>query len=372
MKILALEPYFGLSHRTFFEGYKKYSRHEVEIWSLPPRKWKWRMRGSAYHFAERAAGLPSEARFDALIASDFLNLPDFLALAPRPFRDLPNLVYFHENQITYPLGKFAPIDFHYGWINVSTAFAADRLLFNSQYHREEFLQAVRAVFRRMPDYVPERLVEKILEKSRLFPVGLDGAELDQARQRTSRLPGGPPAILWNHRWEYDKGPETFFEALARLKEEGIAFRLVVCGQPFKNQPPVFHQAREQLADRIDHFGFFPDRQKYLERACQCDLIVSTAVHEFFGVSVSEAIYLGCLPVLPKRLSYPEIIPPHLQPLFLYSDDLKLVEFLKAFLARPPVEYREELRRQVARYDWRHLANELDLEIERLRESHPAP
>ena len=82
MRILAIEPYFGLSHKTFLEGYKRSSRHDVEIWSLPPRKWKWRMRGSAYHFAERAASLPESEQFDAVFVSDFLNLPDFLALAP--------------------------------------------------------------------------------------------------------------------------------------------------------------------------------------------------------------------------------------------------------------------------------------------------
>ncbi|MGH2627589.1 MAG: tRNA-queuosine alpha-mannosyltransferase domain-containing protein, partial [Anaerolineales bacterium] len=168
--MLALEPYFGLSHRTFLEGYRRYSGHEVEIWSLPPRKWKWRMRGSAYHFAERARALGEEARFDALLTSDFLNLPDWRSLAPARMRGLPALVYFHENQITYPLGKNAPIDFHYGWINVSTALAADRVLFNSQYHREEFFAAVRAVFRRMPDHVPEKLLEALPARTGAFPV----------------------------------------------------------------------------------------------------------------------------------------------------------------------------------------------------------
>ena len=28
-----------------------------------------------------------------------------------------------------------------------------------------------------------------------------------------------PLILWNHRWEYDKNPEPFFQSLFRLKDE---------------------------------------------------------------------------------------------------------------------------------------------------------
>src|SRR5689334_24368701 len=120
MRVLAIEPYFGLSHRTFLEGFQRYSRHTVEIWSMSPRKWKWRMRGGAYHFAERARALPASAGFDVILTSDFLNLADWRALAPRGLRELPAIAYFHENQITYPLGKHAPVDFHYGWINVST------------------------------------------------------------------------------------------------------------------------------------------------------------------------------------------------------------------------------------------------------------
>src|SRR5262245_14652423 len=363
MRVLAIEPYFGLSHRTFLEGYQKYSRHQVEIWSMSPRKWKWRMRGAAYHFAERARALSAAPGFEVILTSDFLNLADWRALAPRGLRDLPAIAYFHENQITYPLGQHAPIDFHYGWINVSTALAADRVLFNSQYHREEFLAALRAVFRRMPDHVPEKLIEGLPARTAVFPVGIDFEAHDQVIQRTPRRRSGPPTILWNHRWEYEKGPETFFDVLTRLRTEGVDFRLVVCGQAFSTQPPVFARAREELADRIDHFGFFPDPAGYYQAACQADLVVSTAVHEFFGVSIIEAIHLGCLPVLPKRLSYPEIISPHLHPFFLYPSDADLPEFLKEFLRRPPGDYRQELREEMGRYHWRRLAPELDRELE---------
>ena len=37
------------------------------------------------------------------------------------------------------------------------------------------------------------------------------------------------------------------------------------------------------------------------------MIVSTAGHEFFGISVVEGISAGAYPVLPKRLAYPEIL-----------------------------------------------------------------
>jgi glycosyltransferase involved in cell wall biosynthesis len=130
-------------------------------------------------------------------------------------------------------------------------------------------------------------------------------------------------------------------------------------------PSIFEKAREALADHIDHFGYFPERSGYYEAARGADVVVSTAVQEFFGVSVIEAIYLGCLPVLPRRLSYPEIIPAHLHPFFLYRDDQQLPEFLADFLRRPPLEYQKELQRHMNGFHWKHLAPQLDQMIEEI-------
>jgi glycosyltransferase involved in cell wall biosynthesis len=364
VKILAIEPYFGLSHKSFLDGYQRFSAHDVEIWSLPPRKWKWRMRGSAYAFAERARMTPEDFQPDVLLVSDFLNLPDFMALAPKRFRNIPCAVYFHENQITYPLGENAPkTDYHFGWINLATAASSDRVFFNSLYHREAFLGGVADALKHMPDHVPEGLVDSIFHKSKIFPVGTDFEDHKAALERCPRQPSSPPTIVWNHRWEYDKGPDTFFEALFKLMEEGVLFQLVVCGESFKTQPAIFEKAREKLAPTIRHFGYFPKKSDYLECLATCDVIVSAAVHEFFGVSVTEAIYMGCLPVLPRRLSYPEIVPAHLHPFFLYDDDKQLVDFLRSFLQQPPTEYRDELRDQMESYNWKSLAPVFDRELE---------
>ena len=45
---------------------------------------------------------------------------------------------------------------------------------------------------------------------------------------------------------------------------------------------------------------------------RADWVLSTASHEFFGIAVVEAMLMGCLPWLPDRLSYPELVPAQYQ------------------------------------------------------------
>jgi len=369
LRVLALEPYHGLSHAAFLEGYARHSRHEVEIWSLPPRKWKWRMRGSAYHFADLARR-PGALAPDAVLASDFLNLCEWRALAPPRFGSAPSLLYFHENQVTYPLGELAPRDFHYGWINLSSALAADRILFNSSFHREEFIRAVTAVLARMPDHVPGGLPERIRERSGVFPVGIDFEPHRRALARRPAVREGPPVLLWNHRWEHDKGPDLLAGALIELHRGKVPFRAVICGQTSTRKPrasdgggPLASAALE-LGDRVLHLGYIARREEYLDRVAGADIVVSTARHDFFGVAVVEAMFLGCLPVLPRALAYPEIVPAHLHPELLYEPGT-LAEFLSGFLRSPPYHLQEEVAAAAGRFDWVHLAPELDRILEAL-------
>ena len=60
MNVLALEPYYGGSHQAFLDGWRGHSRHSWSLLSLPPHKWKWRMRHAPITFAEQLAA-PSSA-----------------------------------------------------------------------------------------------------------------------------------------------------------------------------------------------------------------------------------------------------------------------------------------------------------------------
>jgi glycosyltransferase involved in cell wall biosynthesis len=141
---------------------------------------------------------------------------------------------------------------------------------------------------------------------------MDFSVIDKMREPERK---GPPVILWNHRWEHDKNPELFFKTLIELDRKGIDFRLIVLGESFKEHPPVFEKAQKKLARNILHFGYVDSRHQYAKMLTKGDLVVSTADHEFFGMSVIEAVRAGCRPLLPDRLSYPGLFPKE----FLYAD-----------------------------------------------------
>ncbi len=302
MRILALEPYYGGSHRAFLDAWILASRHRWTLLTLPAYKWKWRMRHGAITLADevRERRLAGES-WDLLLCSDMLNLAEFRGLAPDVVHALPSVAYFHENQLTYPVQVEKERDLHFGLTNLTTALAADRVWFNSAFHRDQFLDAIPVVLKRMPDYQPFTAVDRIRAKAAIQPQGIEPMPPRGARQ------GGPLRILWAARWEYDKDPETFFEALEIARAAGVEFRLSVLGERFKRVPEVFARARESFARRIDQWGHLDRRADYVAALARADVAVSTALHEFFGVGAVEAIAAGCFPLLPRRLAYPEIL-----------------------------------------------------------------
>jgi len=356
-RVLYLDPYHTASHRSLALALKERSRHEVTLLTLPPRKWKWRMRGAALAFEPKVRALPGPPA-DVLVTTDFLNLSEFLALTrdlwPRPPR---TILYFHENQLTYPSPSNDARDFHFGLVNLYSALAADRVLFNSSFHREDFLAAAEELIGKMPDFRPGGVPARIRAKSEVLGLPLDLAAMDRARAERKE-----PWILWNHRWEEDRNPAAFFEAIEELdrraaRGEGPGFGLVVAGQTYQSRPAVFDAAREKLSHRIESWGFVDGREAYLELAARCSVCVSTSFHEFFGVSVMEAIYLGCVPVLPRRLAYPEIVGNDAT--FLYDADSELPGKIQEALTAdrsealaPIVEgiRRHDIERVVARWD----------------------
>ena len=308
-RILALNPWHGGSHKAFLDGWIEHSRHAFTVLPLPPFKWKWRMRHSSITLAEKLhTDFDSQAlaEFDTLFCTDMLNLAEFRGLCPIEIRRLPTIVYFHENQLTYPVREARERDLHFAYTNLTTALAADAVWFNSAYHRDEFLDALNVFLKRMPDYQHTDSIEAINNKSAIHYPGISDDCFIQ-RDSTAAPDTGPLRILWVSRWEHDKQPELFFDALRLLRQRGVEFRVSVLGESFGTVPPCFEQARTDFALQIDHWGYAESRTEYLSILRSSDVVISTAAHEFFGIAILEAVAAGCHPLVPNALAYPETL-----------------------------------------------------------------
>ena len=281
------------------------------------------------------------------------NLPAFLALTRRELGSVPAVLYMHENQLTYPSPPGSKRDLTYGAIQHLSTLVVDRVCFNSAYHLRAWFDELPRLLKHFPDYTHLETVDAARAKSCVLPVGCDLKRYDEYAGRGGeeerRGANEPPLILWNQRWEFDKDPATMLAALYALAEEGTPFRVALAGENFRVQPAEFTEARARLGPRLIHFGYAEGEAAYARLLRDADVVLSTAVHEFFGVSMVEAIYCGAAPVLPDRLSYPELIPPEFHARCLYDDFAGLLARLRAFLTNP--EPLPRLRRALARFDW---------------------
>jgi glycosyltransferase involved in cell wall biosynthesis len=359
MKFLFLEPFFGGSHKDFAEGLVTHSRHDIELITLPARFWKWRMRGATLHFYNL---LPALSEYDGIISSALMSLSDFKMLAGADCP--PALVYFHENQLTYPLAPGEAMDMHFGFTDITTCLAANRILFNSKTHLNHFFKTLPGFLKKMPEFRPHWVTEAIRKKAGTLYPGCHFPAAICPRGEKTEL---PPLIIWNHRWEFDKNPQDFFDALEAISRKGIDFRLALLGENFQTIPPPFVKAKDHFKNQIVQYGYVPSKEAYHDWLRKGDIVISTAQQENFGISIVEAIRYGCLPLLPNRLAYPEILPKAFHVDFLYQDQADLIRKLASLLTQL---HRFSLKRQTLMqsmepHAWENRIAEFDLELANL-------
>ena len=364
MKILIIEPFFTGSHKDWAEGYQKNSSHEIEILSLPGRFWKWRMHGGAITLAKRYNRLDFQP--DLILATDMLNLPVFQSLIPQ---NSPIAIYFHENQFTYP---WSPVDEdvilrrdkHYGFINYSSTLSSDHIYFNSQFHLDSFFIGLEDFLRQFPDYREIQNIEKIKAKSSVLDLGLDLHKFDPCISKRNTTES--PLILWNHRWEHDKNPETFFEIMQDLSQKGVDFNLVVLGAEFKNEQLCFTHARKKLKKHILKFGYAKSFEEYAKWLWRADILPVTSNQDFFGGSIMEAVYCNTIPLLPRRLTYPDLFLADQNPEIFYQSTEELIYKLKNLLQNNGIYKGTNYQNIAMNYDWSIMATKYDDQLENLK------
>ncbi len=361
MHILFLNPYHGGSHAAVAEGYAHHSLHHITLFSLPTNAgWRWRMRGAAVTMARLAR--EQSVQPDLILTTDMLDLATFRALTRDLYEPhIPAVLYFHENQLTYPLPPGREHDQSFAWINYTSALVADAISFNSDFHRRSFLAALHDLLSRYHDYCELDRVDAIAGKAHILAPGIDLARHDLVSPQ--HYDAHPPILLWNSRWEYDKQPQAFFDALEALAARGARFGLIIAGEHINPKAAEFVTARTRWSDRIIHWGYAADPLTYSRLLHQADIVVSTAIQEFFGIGVIEALYCGCIPILPRRLTYPDLLPAEYHADCLYDSQEELVERLYNALCHYDALRRRDWRSIAAPYDWSYMAPRYDQWLE---------
>jgi glycosyltransferase involved in cell wall biosynthesis len=102
--------------------------------------------------------------------------------------------------------------------------------------------------------------------------------------------------------------------LGQDKENIVIFNGRLCDE---KQPWLFDELEKHVKEKADgnlNIRFIKTQEENLSKEEYYSLlgkskaIVSYALQENFGFGVAEAVYLGCQPVLPNRLVYPELYP----------------------------------------------------------------
>lgn len=167
------------------------------------------------------------------------------------------------------------------------SLAADSLLFNSYFNRNSFLCAIPAFLQQQAADLKLRtkLHEQITPKCEVlyFPVRFH----QMPKRYADKVDERGDAVLhliWPHRWETEKNPQLLTETLLELHKRQVPFRASIVGDNYQTVPECFDGIREKLGGKLVQFGLL-GRDEYIKCLLDGDVVISTAGHEFYGVSM---------------------------------------------------------------------------------------
>lgn len=357
MKILAFNPFHGGSHKDCLENWQKHSRHDWKVLALSPHHWKWRMRQAPLHFSELCK---EESLPDLLFCTSMFNLCEFKGLCSK-FSQVPSVMYFHENQLTYPVEEETQRDYHLAFSQFSAALVADEVWFNSEYHLNQYLEALYDWLKRMPGPSLMKSFEKLKEQCQVHYPGIELK--DDVIQKSDQ-----PCLnlLWSARWEEDKNPSLFLDLLETLERKDFPFQVTVTGCKKEVALEDFKK-RELNLEKIDVAGFV-SKQELNHIFKNSDVFISTAHHEYFGLSALQAAAHGCGLLLPNRCVYPEIYESHFSSVVYHDDRSELMldqlqRFLELKLTNGLIDH--GLISWIRKFEVQHLTQEMDKKLEQI-------
>ncbi len=378
MKVLLLSAYDALSHRYWHQGLvKAFPEIDWKVLTLPARFFHFRVRTNPISWSESETAVLNDC-YDLIIATSMVDIVSLRGLFPN-LAVVPLWLYCHENHFVYPenatvanreqqtaldLQLEAKLVFFYGCL------AADSITFNSNYNMKTAYEGLRKLLKQFPEKLPLTIIDKLEKKSSVLPVPIQQLTFVKKREKEEEEKGGRDLkIIWNHRWEYDKGPEYLLAFIKALVDKQIKCTLNITGQQFREKPKAFIQIESflkagQVNVNLGEFGFVESRENYIKLLVNADVVISTALHDFQGIAIQEAVTLGCIPLLPKTLVYPELFSEKY--LYEWNEDpeanaIEMVKKIKTWGNNGMPESPD-----AAKFGWEYLKGEYAGQINRIK------
>ena len=147
-KLLIIEPFYGGSHQQLVESVtRRLESHQYDLITLPAKKWHWRARTSALTLSQL---VKSSVEYHSLLTSSVTSLSELLGLRP-DLAHLNMILYFHENQLCYPVETVKDRDVQFGYNQITSSLAADMILFNSQFNLNSSVDNISKFLSLQPD-----------------------------------------------------------------------------------------------------------------------------------------------------------------------------------------------------------------------------
>ncbi len=368
MNILFVEPYYGGSHKLFLDQLiieLEQRNHQCHSIKLSAKKWRWRFLSSHFQLAEMVNNNFLNSPPEIIVCSSLMDTASFKGLLLPHFQKTAIITFFHENQMAYPINESAENrkdqiklrKYTYPLVHLNQILGSDGLLFNSKYNHQSLFEGVEKFIRKMPDANPKKLIEKA--KKKCFITGL-GLKMNETISEPIPWDKRPMRILWNHRWEYDKNPNEFIKLFQNLVKKNKHLELDILGEDRSGEhTDTFLEFKDRFPGHIKTFGGLKEREDYINQLGKSRLLPVTSHHDFFGLSVVDAILNGVIPLLPRRLSYPELIPVNLHQKLLYSDFKELCKKSSLLLEYGLGESeKRDLITWLRKYDWPHYSDKI--------------
>ena len=141
---------------------------------------------------------------------------------------------------------------------------------------------------------------------------------------------------------------------------------MVVGEEFKNERTCFTRARTKLAKHILQFGYIDSFDEYAKWLWKADILPVTSNQDFFGASIMEAVYCDTTPILPTRLTYPNLFHEDENPEIFYQSTNDLIHKLENILCNYSIFKSINYQNIAKNYDWSIMATKYDDILENLK------